>query len=114
MIRKVEGFGAQLQRLAFSNRERPRESKIQLKHSWTPEAQRTKVPVRAGSRRGKGCRIEPAINRLVGQIRIREHLIGTLGCRSIQSIIDARGHGEGVARPDFHDRRDLPVAADHT
>ena len=102
VVRHVEGFGANLERLFLSDCERARQTHIENNASRALNISRPSVPVCAWRRLIKGRRIQPAVYTFVWQIGIGQYLIWSLvdsgvaygGWSSAEGEVDSRCHTE--------------------
>ena len=77
MVRQIERFGPELNRVAFSNTELSRQPHIDLDASWTPNTI-CSVPPLAVCRARESRRVKPLVDTSVGSVGIGEHLMGAV------------------------------------
>src|SRR5438552_3809290 len=111
MVGKVEGFRAQLNRLAFPDRKVPRQGQIQLKRSRALHVVIAQIPVRTRRRCEKSGAVDPIVGGLTARIWIRIHQIRRLVLHRSQRPVRACVNREKLRGPDGQDGGDLPVAS---
>src|SRR5262249_19616374 len=100
-------------------RERPQERQVQLKACGAHQIVWSQIAVSPWSGRGKRGWIEPAVDTFVWQVWILEDLVWPLCplcpcCRALQCVVNARGDVEKSTGPNLQNRRNLPVAGNHS
>ena len=92
MVGKVEGFRAQLNRLAFPDRKVPRQGQIQLERSRALHVVIAQIPVRTRRRCEKSGAVDPIVGGLIARIWIRIHRIRRLvlyrGQRPVRTCVN--------------------------
>src|SRR5207248_6444332 len=113
MVREIECFGADLQRLPFTNVETAGERQVKLEHTRTFHIEETEVAVCPRRCRAERRRQNPSVDTLVLGIRICQKLVwGLRGLPGERHILAAIGDREKLSGPDRHDWRNLPSAGD--
>src|SRR5262245_1864170 len=110
MVRQVEGFDSKLQALLFPHLEAPCQTHINSNASWTLNAERSHIAVRAKGGYGKCRRIQPAIERLVWAVRITKDLIRQRTALPGQRAIGSGGDAQRLSTSQHDDIRNLPAA----
>src|SRR5262245_10798781 len=111
MVRKVKGFGADLERLAFADGEGPRYRHIDLYGMRPFQAVVGQIAVCTRVRRSEGGCVDPLIRGLLSRVYIVWiDQIRRLVSNRRQRPVRARKNREQLGGRDGHDRGELPVA----
>jgi len=111
MVRKVERFSAKIHSLPLTQSNRPREREIHIEEPRADERERLHIARNAIRYwRGKRGAVQPAVDRLMLAIRIRQDLRRAISSNAIQVGIDSRRGAERNSGMHAADNRKLPVA----
>src|SRR5262249_25633680 len=114
MVRKVEGFRADLDRLAFAERKGPRYGHIDLYSMWPFQAVVRQITIGTRIRWSEvGC-VDPLIRGLLTRVYVGWiDQIWRLVSNRCQRPVRARKNREQLGGRDGYDRGELPVACQH-